>query len=377
MMDPIRILHVVNSMGMGGAENFIMNAYRKMDRTKVQFDFAVHIPEPAFFDEEIKKMGGRIYHFPKFNGKNIIDYNRIWNQFFKEHPEILVVHGHMGSSAAIYLKQAKKNDRVAIAHSHNVSEKKWSNPRSIIWEMFSYPTRYIADNRFACGYDAGRSRYGTKFLLNNSANQVINNGIDIEKFTFDPIVRDTIRENFKVSENTLVVGNVGRFEYQKNHEFILKIFSALQKIEPNSELWLVGDGELREQMEDKVKKMGLSKSIRFLGIRKDANQLMMAFDTLLMPSHFEGLPVSMIEAQATGLMEIVSDVIDTKADVTGNVKFISLASSPEKWAQELLTQKNIFVDRKAGAGVVAESGYSVERIAAHLQNFYLKVTNKM
>lgn len=373
MKGPIRVLHVVNSMGMGGTENFIMNVYRKIDRSKVQFDFAVHTQEKAYFDEEIKALGGRIFSFPKFNGKNIVAYTRTWNKFLKDHPELSVVHGHMGSSAAIYLNQANKYHRLSIAHSHSVNEKKWTSPREIAWEIFSYPTRYVANHCFACGLEAGKSRYGKKFVLGSQKNQIINNGIDIEKFVFHPEIRNSVKKDFKISEATYVIGSVGRFEYPKNHKFILEIFSAFQKINSDSELWLVGDGELKKEIENRAKELNLEEKVRFLGIRNDVNRLMMAFDTLLMPSHYEGLPLTMIEGQAAGLKEVVSDVIDTKADVTGNVQFLPLSASADDWAREIWQQKNIFPDRKNAVDAVIKAGYSIEEIANNLQKFYLNV----
>lgn len=373
MDQPIRVLQVVNSMGMGGAENFIMNVYRKIDRSKVQFDFAVHITGVGFFDKEILQLGGRIFHFEKFRGINLVSYRKQWQTFLDNHPEIVGVHGHMGSSAAIYLGVAKKYGLFTIAHSHNASRDSLLTPKKLAWKFFSYPTRYVAENRFACGYEAGISRYGRRFDDADFCNRIVNNGIDIDHFRFNNLTRKKIRQEFKVEDNCFVIGHVGRFTELKNHNYILEIFSALKKIRPNSELWLVGDGELRKTIEDKISILGLEDSVRLLGIREDVNELFMAFDSFIMPSIAEGLPVSMIEAQASGLPEFVSETIDHNADITGNVHFLPIGMNMvEKWTSEIINTKSIFSNREYAADVVAHAGYSIKDIAAYLQKFYLE-----
>ena len=264
LSEPIRVLNVIGYMDRGGAENMIMNFYRNVDRTKIQFDFVENEGDETAFDEEIRELGGRIYHCPRYRGKNHFAYTRWWHTFFKEHPnEYPIVHGHIGSTAAIYLSIAKKHGAFTIAHSHSAGE------GSVMYRMFSYPARFVADHFFACSKAAGISRYGKRVGMDGYRCNVLNNAVDAKKFAYSLEDRAQMRKELGIAEKALVVGHTGRFVDVKNHTFLLDIFAALLKKEPNARLLLVGGGELQSQIEAKIQNLNLEEQVILAGIQNN------------------------------------------------------------------------------------------------------------
>ena len=360
----IRVLHVIGSMTSGGAEAFIMNYYRNIDRSKVQFDFAVRTNEKCFYDDEIESLGGKIYRVPAFNGKNPISYKKAWEKFFKEHTEHSIVHGHLGSAAAIYLKVAKKFGKITIAHSHNTNPPKLSL-REIVWRFWSYPTRNIADYLFACGEQAGIDRYGKKKDI-----IVINNAIDVDKFQYNVDARNKIRKEFAIADDKFVVGHVGRFNVQKNHLYLIDIFNKVHEKNPNAVLLLVGSGELEETVKEKVKYYNLNDSVIFAGVRKDLYDIYSAMDVFVFPSLFEGLPVVSVEAQASGIRFICSNAVKKEANITGLIDFLDLEEDIQVWVDKILEYSNGY-DRKIDLNLIKEAGYDIKRQAKWLEEFYI------
>ena len=367
--EPIRILHVIGIMNRGGAETMIMNYYRHVDRTKVQFDFVENSFEPAVFDEEILSLGGRIFRCPRYNGKNHITYLRWWKQFFREHgTEYAAVHGHLGSTAAIYLSAAKKAGIYTIAHSHNTHN---MSLIGMIYQLYSYPTRYIADYFFGCSKDAGISRYGKKVCTSADRFSVLNNAIDTQHFSYCEELRSQFRQQLGIDDK-LVIGHVGRFFAQKNHKFLIEIFDQIHKQNPNTVLLLVGDGELRNAIESQIHSSGLDDCVILAGVQSDVNPYYHAMDVFLFPSLYEGLPLSILEVQANGLPCIISDKVSTECILADDlVAVCSLKSSPSMWSKAVLEHANI--PRQDHTAVVKTHGYDIREAAAWLQNFYLKL----
>ena len=368
MLKPIRILHVIGIMNRGGAESFIMNLYRAIDRSLVQFDFVEGSNQPASYDSEIMDLGGRVYRCPRFNGKNIISYRKWWNDFFKEHAsDYVAVHGHIGSTAAIYLSIAKKYGLHTIAHSHNTYS--GFSVSQLAYRALSYPTRYIADDLYTCSTEAGISRYGNRREI-----ELVRNGIDTISFSYDKEKRNSIRKELNIPEDCYVFGHVGRFAEQKNHKKIIGIFNSIHKKKPNTKLLLVGDGKLRNEIKELVKNYSLDDAVVFTGVRSDINALMCAMDLMLFPSLFEGLPVTLVEAQCTGLKCLVSDVISKETVLNKNlVIFKQLEESDESWAEQAL--QLIGYIREDGSMIVRQAGFDIQDIAKNLQNKYLKMGN--
>lgn len=368
MDKPIRVLHVIGIMNRGGAETMIMNLYRHIDRSKVQFDFVENSSEPAIFDEEIISLGGRIYRCPHYNGKNHFTYVKWWNEFFQAHSkEYPIVHGHLGSTAAIYLAIAKKYGVYTIAHSHNT--RTCINLNEVVYAIYAFPTRYIADQLFSCSRAAGISRYGKRRGGNKEQCQIVNNAIPTEMFSFLAERRKLVRNQLGL-EKRLVVGHIGRFNPQKNHPFLLAIFAALLKKEPNAVLLLVGGGEDMPKMQAKVRELGIADHVRFMGVRSDVADLMQAMDVFAFPSLYEGLPVTMVEVQASGLPCIISDKVPPECILTeGLVDVMPLSAGAEAWADAILEKRN--TPRTDHSAEIAAHGFDITTEAVKLQEFYL------
>lgn len=229
--EPIRVLNFVPNMRAAGIESFIMNVYRNIDKSKIQFDFVVHNKRREFFDDEIEKLGGKIYRLTYKDDKNIFKYIKDLNDFFKDHKEYKIVHGHMQSMMPLYLYIAKKyNVQARIAHSHNGSYEK--TLKGFVLHLFSRFSKYPANYYMACSEVAG------KYLFGNKDFKILYNGIDIDKFKFNEDIRNKYRKDLKLEDN-FVIGHIGRFELQKNHKFILEIFNDFQKEKSSAKLLLV------------------------------------------------------------------------------------------------------------------------------------------
>lgn len=367
MNQQIHVLHVIGQMNRGGAESMIMNIYRKIDREKIQFDFVVHTNSICDFDEEIKSLGGNIYSCPRFKGSNIISYIKFWNDFFEQHKEYKIIHGHIGSSAAIYLKIAKKYGLFTIAHSHSAGFDE--GVKGIMYRVFSYPTRFIADYFFACSENAGISRYGKKVVNNKSKFSVLNNSIDIDEYAFSEIVRAKKAKELNL-EGKFVIGHVGRFDKAKNQEYLVEVFRIVAQKEKDAILLLVGDGKLKSYIVEKVKNYNLEERVIFTGVRSDVNELMQVMDVFAFPSIYEGLPVTLIEAQAAGLPCIISGSITDEVCITNLVEKLSIFESDiEIWSDEIL-KKQCFVRKNTNS--IKKSNYNINLIIEKLEKFYLR-----
>ena len=368
MVKPVRILQIVPNMDVGGLETLLMNLYRNIDREQVQFDFLVHYQRRCFFDDEIERLGGRIYRFSVREDNRVFNYIRQLSAFFKEHKEIQIVHGHMASLAFIYLFVAKVNGVPArIIHSHNDATEK--TIKGLTKFLLSRFARCFATSGFACSQAAG------EFLFGHSKFTLLKNGIDPEKFRFDDQVRQELRKSLGV-EDQFVVGHVGRFCAQKNHSFLIDIFDEIQKQIPNAVLLLVGQGELEGPIHQKVVQLGLEEKVRFLGVRSDVNQLFQAIDAFVFPSLFEGLGIVAIESQAAGLMTFVSDQIPPEVNVTDLVVKIPLTAPAKEWADRIIARPLTYTHANTCQDI-RQAGYDIRQIAGWLQDYYLAEAKKL
>lgn len=364
MTQPIRILHVFGGMGRGGAETMAMNLYRNIDRSKVQFDFIVHTEKKCDYDDEINLLGGKIYRVPRYKGINHFIYRKQWIEFFREHPEYDIIHGHMRSTASIYLNIAKKYGLKTISHSHNSSSGKGIS--SIIKNIMQYKIKYIADYLFACSKSAGIWLYG-KSRCDRENFFILNNAIEADKFKLNLEKRENIRNEFDIN-NKLVIGHIGRFHPQKNHEFLVEVFELINKKNKDSVLLLVGDGELRECINEKVKKLGLEDKVIFTGIRDDVDSLVQAMDVIVFPSLYEGLPLTLIEIQVSGLPCIASDTITKDVNITKSIEYMSLELNKDLWANKIL-EAGKFSNRYDRYEDIVKSGYDIKTTSQWYQAF--------
>ena len=393
MEKPIHVLHVLGGVGLGGAESRIMDLYRQMDREEIQFDFLVHdstvrsgfrearrdestekqrektderVRKPQFYDEEIQAMGGHIYVLPKFKGYTYFSYRRAVRDFFAAHREFRVVQGHMTSTAGIYLPIAKKAGvPVVAAHARNAGVVK--GLKGLATRFFRRGLAGKADYCFACSALPGQDVFGGE-AMNTGKVKIIHNAINVERFTYDEKVRQEVRAQLGISGG-LVLGHVGRFEYQKNHPYLLDVFAAVCRERQDALLLLLGEGEDRPAMEEKCRQLGIADRVRFLGNRRDAERFYQAMDLFLLPSFFEGLPGVLVEAQAAGLRCMVSDTVTREAQATDLVTYLSIGESPARWAAEIIKQADY--GRRNTAQELRTAGFDVRTQAQGYRRFYL------
>ena len=348
-------------MRRGGLETMLMNYYRHIDRTKVQFDFLVHRNFESDYDGEIMRMGGRIYHFPRLIPWSI-SYRKKLTKFFINHPEYKIVHVHQDCLSSVALECAQKGGvPVRIAHSHNSNQDK--NWKYIVKRYYmKYIPRY-ATVLFACGKEAG------DWMFQGHPYQLMKNAIDSEKYSFSQEKSKLVRQQLKIKDE-IVIGHVGRFNPQKNHTLLIEIFNECLKIDCNIKLLLIGEGENFEAIRRKVYDLGISDKVIFTGVRTDVSDLMQAMDVFAFPSLYEGLPLTMIEAQAAGLHCVISDKVPDECVINNDlVTYCKLDEEPKRWAQAVMRQAHL--PRINHIQDVKMAGYDIVTAAKKLENFYL------
>lgn len=369
----LRILHIIGAMDSGGAEVLIMNIYRKIDKTKFQFDFLVNSKEKCHYDDEIRLLGGRIYYIDKFKLYNKYSYEKQLKKFLVEHPEYLIIHGHIGSSAESYTKIGKKMGRNVILHSH--SEWKSKNLKGIIFNYLNNRAGKKADALLGCSHNAGVNRFGINNLKDKFI--VLKNGVDASKFVYNSQEREKLKEKLSL-QNMIVIGHVGRFSEEKNHSFIIDVFERLSKMNENLKLVLVGDGPLKNTIENYVLKKNLNDKVIFIGFVDDVNNYYSLFDVLLFPSVFEGLPLTIVEAQVSGLPIVMSSNITDEVVLTNLVKKVSLSNDYNEWMQIVNESifENININRLDNyKKIVVEAGFDSEKTIEKLVNLYESLSN--
>lgn len=373
MSEPIRILHVLGGVGLGGAESRIMDIYRHIDKDKVQFDFLVHQTKKGYYEEEIESLGGRIYRVPRFKLYNILTYRKALLDFFSANCRFAssscrleVVHGHMTSTASIYLPIAKKcGIPVTVAHARSAGVDK--GVKGIITRLLRRPLRKKCDYMFACSMLAAEAVFG-KNNAKNGRVTIVPNAIDAKLFMYDEEVRNRIRQKLSL-EDKFVIGHVGRFHYAKNHEYLLAVFGEIAKQREDARLLLLGEGERMEEMKEKAAALGIADKVLFAGNQKEVWEYYQAMDFFMFPSRFEGLPGTVVEAQSAGLRCLISDTIAEEVKITELVMVHSIEEEPEKWAEYVLSHDKY--ERKNRYEQIVAAGFDVKAQAKWYEQFYL------
>lgn len=367
----IRILHMEITENIGGIEVFLKNIYKNINRDKVQFDFICRHKNAAF-EKELKVMGSKIYHIPSYSNNPIKYYISLKKIITNNNYNIVHIHKNSAANILPFVICSKLKVKTVIAHSHNTA----SN-YGIVTDMLhkinrSYMINNITD-AFACSNIAGKWLFGEKYLMSNKV-PIIHNGVDTNTIKFNKNVRYEVRHELGV-QGKFVIGHIGRFVEQKNHHFLIDIFSQIYKENKDSILILIGNGPLEDEIKSKVKNLNLEHSVLFLGERYDVERLYQAMDIFLLPSLYEGLPVVGIEAQAAGVRCVFSNSITREVRITKEVDFIDINLPDKYWAERVLSYINT-CNHKNTKNIIIKNGYDIKSVAKRLENFYIEKHKK-
>ena len=370
----MKVIHAVSVMNRAGQETFIMNVYRNINREEIQFDFQCSVHQTGDFDKEIEKLGGEILYLEpnkiklpilKYIGDIVTHY-----KFFRKNTgyEVFHIHTYHAFDAWLSIVGAKMAGVKNIClHSHNT---RGLHPG--LHKFFRFLLNHMKITRFACSYAAGEWMYGEKYMRQGKA-EVIKNGIQVSDFVFDKKRRESTRRSLAV-ENKFVVGHIGRFNYQKNHTFLLQIFKKIKNEKENAVLLLVGTGELKEEIEKQAEQLGIKESVMFLGTRSDVIDILFAMDIFVFPSLFEGLSVVAIEAQAAGTPILTTDTLTQETKITKCLQFCDLNAAPDVWASraiELSKERHM-----NNAEDIKRAGYDIKVTAERLSEIYKEFMEK-
>lgn len=348
---PVRVLHCVAGVARGGYEAFIMNVYRNIDRSKIQFDFLYSFD--GVYKDEIQQLGGKLYQIPFITQKGPFAYTSAVRKFFNEHNEYKIVHSHMDKFSGLIMREAKKAGvPVRIAHSHNIANE-GGLAFKIVKDYYGKMIEPNCTDRFACSADAA------KWLFGNEKTEIVKNGIDLSKF----ICKDN-RDKDK-----FVITAVGRFTQQKNHDFLIDVFNCVCKKKDNALLYLAGTGHLQAQIQEKVNKLGLSSKVVFLGDCNDVPSLMNKTDIMCLPSLFEGLGIVFVEAQSCGVKCVTSTNVPQEAKVSDDIYYLPLDKGAEYWADFILSVD--VCKKNDNHKSVRDCGYNIFDTAKKLEQFYI------
>ena len=360
MSEPIRVLHVFAALDSGGVANFVMNTYRAIDRSKVQYDFALSSGAKGLMDEEAESLGGRLFYFD--NSRGFLE--NIKSILYKKGP-FDVVHSHVFFYSGLVLWEARRAGiPVRIAHAHNAyTGNSRSMGRRAYESIMQWLIKINATHMLGCSKKACQYLFGSNSLRDQRV-MVLLDGIDLERFAFDQKIRNTIREACGV-ENKFVVGHVGHFNAAKNHKKILSVFSEVARNRNDSVLLLVGDGELEETVQNLVRELLLTERVIFAGAHKDVETYYQAMDVFLFPSKYEGFGMAMIEAQANGLSCVASDVVPKETDANGRTIYLPLIESDKEWGKAVMD-----ASKRSTAKPAVEKIYSITATAERLTGIY-------
>ncbi len=384
-MKKIKVLVLITVMDRAGAETIMMNYLKNIDREKIQMDFMINRQGKADYESEIKKLGSKIYYISPIKPGSIIKYKKEFRQFLQKHPEYTIIHSNLEERSCFPLKIAKEMGiKTRIVHAHSVPKKQGIKQLQRIWCKKKLKGTYT--HMFACSEGPAQWLYGKNVrcitmeeaVKNVAKNSVIimRNAVDTEKFIYKENIRKQQRKNLKVSDDTLVVGHIGRLVPEKNQLKLIEIFGNVNNQRPDSRLLLIGGGKskreqkYKKQVQKKIKEYGLESKVRWLGVRDDIDKLLHAIDVLVMPSTSEGFPVTLVEAQALGTREVVSDVIDYKVNVTEELQYQALDGDVEDWANKIISFSHTTLDREKMHQMVKDKGFDIKDNAKQLEAFY-------
>lgn len=361
---PIRVLHIVGGMYPGGMENFIMNLYEKIDRSRLQFDIVVHQRKENDYVDKIRAMGGEVYELPRLTRKPIGNLKQIYRLVKKNGYPVVVRH----TSNALVTPQllaARLAGARTVCHSHSETD-----PQKFMHRLGRMLMGISVCDRIACSEKAGQWMFGQKDF------RVIHNAINIEKFVYSAEKAERIRKEFHLG-NGKVYGHIGNFRESKNHRYLLRIFKKIAELDREAVFFCLGEGEMRSQIEEELISLQLKDRVILTGSRQDAEDFMSCLDVLIFPSVFEGLPLTLIEAQAAGLPCLISDTITKAVEVTeGLVRYMSIEEEPLRWAKEAMEMSGIEnggQTRICQYDRIEAAGYDMNALARWYETYFLQI----
>ena len=368
--EPIRVASVIGRYIGGGVEAVTINYYRNIDKNKIQLDFICDEDSTNIPYEEIEKMGGKVIIIPSYSKP--FKYHKELKKVLKE-GNYKIIHSNINTLSVFSLFAAKcAGVPVRIAHSHSTTNKK-EKKKNLMKQVLRPFSKVFATDYMCCSELAGRWLFGNKEYDKGNV-YLLNNAIDLDKFKYNEALRKKKRKELGIKDDTLVIGHIGRFVAQKNHDYLIDIFNEIHKKNNNSILLLAGQGPLMEDIKNKVKELNLDDSVKFLGQRNDANELYQAFDVFLLPSLYEGLPVVGVEAQASGLLCYLSDDMTKETKVLDITKFMSLNNTPEEWANNILDDVKKYKRIDTSKEMTAKN-FNIKEEAKKLEEYYLNLYN--
>ncbi len=360
-----RILHIVGNMAPDGMSNFIMNIYRRMDRSRLQFDFIVMGEKHPNYHEEIAELGGKVYRIPRMAKRPVTHFLEIKRIVREGGYDLVFRHTDTCTVAAELVAARLGGAKRVIPHAHS------TRALHPVWNALMRPLLNLAaTERFACGKAAG------DWLFGGAPYRIVHNGIDLTRFAFDKEKREAVRKEYVHLKDSLLFGHIGNFFTAKNHGFLLEVFSEIKKKQSNAVLLLIGDGELRDEIGEKIRKLSLSDSVKLLGERNDVDRLIQGLDCLIFPSFYEGLPIALIEAQAAGLPVVYSDVISDEVRLTQQMLPLPLSTPAGEWAGRAIElaengigKRNDPMQEKENTALLKKAGYDQETLV----DFYMEL----
>lgn len=363
-IEPIRVAQIIGKWLGGGVEAVVMNYYRNIDRSKIQFDFICDSDSTNIPYDEIESLGGKVIIIPPY--QKVFKYHKKLKKVLKE-GNYKIVHSHINTLSVFSLYAAKcAKVPIRIAHSHSTTNKK-EKKKNFMKQVLKPFSKLFATDYMCCSEHAGRWLFGNKEYDKGNV-YLLNNAIDLDKFKYDEKIRKAKRKELGIKENTLVIGHIGRFVEQKNHRFLIDIFNEIYKQNKNTILLLAGQGPLMEEMKEKVKQLNLEKNVMFLGQRNDANELYQAMDVFVLPSLYEGLGMVLIEAQASGLQCVASTEVPQIANITDSIDFLELSENSKKWSDCVINKK---VRKLNNILLFKKNGYDIKLEIKKLEKYYL------
>lgn len=371
MNNKIKILMVLGNTGRGGAQTFAMNVLRMINREKYQVDFAVNEVRENGYTQEIYNLGSRIFEIPFFKGYNWVSYVKSWNKLLTDN-HYDIVHGHVSSSASIYLKVAHRHGCKTIAHSHSAGYR-GNEIEQLIKKVFTVGAKKQADYWFACSKPAAVRLFGISYQQYEHFYE-IPNAIIADNYLFNLDKRKSVRGELGIRDDQKLYGHVGSFTAPKNHDFLLEVFSKISSIDPGAVMVLCGEGERKDEIQDRIRSLGLTGKVILVGNISNVNDYMMAMDTMIFPSFFEGFPITILEAQATGLPIVLSDTITDEVFLTDCVCPMSLNDNISNWVDKAIA---LSVDNRENENeLIANSKYNMRNCVQLLEKFYSEMAEK-